>query len=62
MQNNFWHSSHKTQRSIDQSGDVFEEYPVCAISVAVLEAVMFNDAYLFKSLLCLTIEGVYFYF
>ena len=47
MQNNFWHSSHKTQRSIDQSEDIFEEYPVCAISVAVLEAVMFNDAYFF---------------
>jgi len=40
MQNNFWHSSRKTQRLIDQSEDVFEEYPVGAISVAVLEAVV----------------------
>ena len=31
-------------RSIDQSEDVFVEYPVCVISVAVLAAVV-NKAY-----------------
>ena len=36
----------------------FEEYPVCVISVAVVK----QDLFLFKSLLCFTIEGVYFLF
>ena len=38
----------------------FVEYPVCVISVAVLVAVV--KQHLFKSLLCFTIERVYFSF
>ena len=41
MQNNSWHASRRTQRSIDRSEDVFVEYPVCLISVAVIMAVVF---------------------
>ena len=40
MQNNLWHVSRRTQRSIDRSEDVCVEYPVCVISVAVLVAVV----------------------
>ena len=36
------------QRSIDQSGDVFEEYPVCARFLWVL----FNNTYFFVVLCC----------
>ena len=35
-----WYASHRTQRLIDQSEDVFVEHPVCVISVAVLVAVV----------------------
>ena len=35
-QNNLWYASRRTQRSIDGSDDVFVEYPVCVISVAVV--------------------------
>ena len=38
MQNNLRHVSCRTQRSIDRSEDVYVEYPVCVISVAVLVA------------------------
>ena len=41
MQNNSWHTSRRTQRSIDRSEDVFVEYPVRLISVAVIMAVDF---------------------
>ena len=60
MQNNLRHVSRRTQRSIDRSEDVYVEYPVCVISVAVLVAVV--KQHLFKSLLCFTIEEVYFSF
>ena len=40
MQNNSWHASRRTQRSIDKSEDVFVEHPVCLISVAVIMAVV----------------------
>ena len=43
MQNDLWHASHRMQRSIDQSEDVFctvVEYPVRVISVAVLVATL----------------------
>ena len=40
MQNNLRHVSRRTQRSIDRSEDVYVEYPVCVISVAVLVAVV----------------------
>ena len=33
--NNVWYASRRMQRSIDRSEDVFAEYPVCVISVAV---------------------------
>ena len=46
-QNNSWHVSLGTQRSIDQSEDVYVEYPVCMISVAVLVAVVYRDIFLF---------------
>ena len=39
--------SHGTQRSIDRSEDVYVEYPVCMISVAVLMAVVYQDIFLF---------------
>ena len=39
-QNNLWHGSCGMPRSIDLSEDVFVEYPVCVISVAVLAAVV----------------------
>ena len=39
MQNNSWHASRRMQRSIDRSEDVFVEYPVHLISVAVIVAV-----------------------
>ena len=35
-QNNLCYASHRTQRSIDRSEDVFLEYNVCVISVAVV--------------------------
>ena len=38
-------------RSIDRSEDVFVEYPVCVISVAVI-VLLLNDAHFFQSLLC----------
>ena len=60
MQNNLRHVSRRTQRSINRSEDVYVEYPVCVISVAVLVAVV--KQHLFKSLLCFTIEEVYFSF
>ena len=48
MQNNLQQASHRTQRSIDRSEDVYVEYSVCVISVAVLVAVVkLNDAYFF---------------
>ena len=51
---------HKDQ-FIHRSKDVFlVEYPVCVISVAVLVAVV--KQHLFKSLVCFTIEEVYFSF
>ena len=59
-----WYASHRTQRLIDQSEDVFVEHPVCVISVAVL-VLLLNNAYglsFFWSLLCFTKERVYFYF
>ena len=37
MQNNLLYASRRTQRSIDRSEDVFVEYPVCVISVAVVK-------------------------
>ena len=41
MQNNSWHASHRMQRSIDRSEDVFVEiYHVCLMSVAVIMAVV----------------------
>ena len=40
MQNKSWHASRRTQRSIDRSEDVFVEYAVHVISVAVLVAVV----------------------
>ena len=40
MQKNLWYASRRTQRSVDRSEDVFAEYPVCVISVAVLVAVV----------------------
>ena len=40
MQNNLRHVSRRMQRSIDRSEDVYVEYPVCVISVAVLVAVV----------------------
>ena len=39
MQNNLRHVSHKTQRLIARSEDLYVEYPVCVISVSVLVAV-----------------------
>ena len=42
MQNNSWHASRRTQRSIDRSEDVFVEYPVRLISVGVVMAVDFR--------------------
>ena len=41
MQNNSWHTSRRMQRLIDRSEDVFVEYPVRLISVAVIMAVVF---------------------
>ena len=46
-QNNSWHASHGTQRSIDRSENVYVENPVCMISVAVLVAVVYRDIFLF---------------
>ena len=40
MQNYSWYASHGTQRSADRSEDVFVEYPVHVISVAVVAAVV----------------------
>ena len=40
MQNNSLHGSCGTQRSVDRSEDVFVEYPVGVISVALLVAVV----------------------
>ena len=40
-QNNSWHASRRTQRSINRSEDVFVEYPVRLISVGVIMAVDF---------------------
>ena len=39
---NSWHTSHRTQRLINQSEDVFVEHPVCVISVAVIMTVVFE--------------------
>ena len=39
-QNNLWHASRRTQRSIDRFEEAFVEYPFCVISVAVLAAVV----------------------
>ena len=50
-QNNLCYASHRTQRSIDRSEDVFVEYG-CVISVAVVK----------RRLFLLVLEGVYFYF
>ena len=46
------------QRSIDRSEDVYVEYPVRMISVAVLVAVVYR-IYFFSSLLCFMMEGVF---
>ena len=46
-QNNSWHVSKRIQRSIDRSEDVYVEYPVCMISVAVLVAVVYRDIFFF---------------
>ena len=35
-QNILWYASGGTQKSIDRSDDVFLEYPVCVISVAIV--------------------------
>ena len=40
-QNKLWNAFRRTQRSIDRSEDVFVEYPVCVISVAVVKRRLF---------------------
>ena len=61
-QNNSRHVSHGMQRSIDRPEDVYVEYPVCVISVAVLVAVVYRDInYFFSSLLCFMMEGVFYF-
>ena len=40
-QNDLWYASLRMQRSIDWSEDVFVEYPVCVLSVAVIKQRLF---------------------
>ena len=55
MQINLYYASRRTQRSNYRSEDVFVEYPVCVISVAVVDEAVVNAYFLCY---CFTMERV----